>query len=85
MLVRSKKKKERMVSFNMPTKMCILAYLEHERVAAKSPYEKLFLNHRNKPLTPRTVQRICIMFRTILHKKRIITPQILRSSYTADL
>ena len=67
----------------MPTKTCILAYLEHERPAAKSPYEKLFLNHRNKPLTPRTVQRICIMFRAILHKKRIITPQILRSSHAA--
>ncbi len=82
-LIRSKKKKERVVPFNNQSEVCIRAYLENERPFINSPHETLFLNHRRKPLTPRSVQRVCIMFRELLGKRRIITPQVLRSSYAA--
>ncbi len=82
-LIRSKKKKERVIPFNNQSEVCLRTYLENERPFVHSPHEALFLNHRRKPLTPRSVQRVCIMFRELLGKKRVITPQVLRSSYAA--
>lgn len=73
-IIRSKRKKERVVLFGEQATVCIKAYLEKERPAVKSTNEPLFLNHRNNPLTPRSVQRICALFRGALENKKEVTP-----------
>ncbi len=84
-IIRNKRKKERSVPFGAQAAVSIKAYIENERKPIQNGHEKLFLNHRNKPLTPRSVQRICLLFRQILEKKRNVTPSVLRSSCAAHL
>lgn len=84
-IIRGKRKREREVPLSARVIESIKMYIDTERAEAKSRYEFLFLNHRNTGLTSRTVQRICALFRGVLAKKRIVTPQVLRTSYAAHL
>lgn len=56
---------------------------EHRDPLNKNAY--LFLNYRTKPLTSRTVQRICTMFSTFLNPSKPITPQTIRNSFALHL
>jgi integrase/recombinase XerC len=84
-LIRSKGKKERIVLFGVQALTRLQQYLTQERAEVKSHHEKLFLNYRNTPLTSRSVQRICAMFRAIFKEKFMLTPHILRHSFAAHL
>jgi site-specific recombinase XerD len=69
----------------MPAKQRIEAYCMHERSEPKSGQEYLLLNYDNKPLTTRSIQRICNMFATFLPEKKPVTPQVLRHSFALHL
>lgn len=60
-------------------------YLTSERPAINQPHEYLFLNHRHEPLTPRSIQRVCVMFGHFLGKNRELTPQVLRHSFAIHM
>jgi site-specific recombinase XerD len=77
--------KKRTVFFGMPAKQRIEAYCMHERSEPKSGQEYLLLNYDNKPLTTRSIQRICNMFATFLPEKKPVTPQVLRHSFALHL
>jgi integrase/recombinase XerC len=84
-IIRSKRKKERVVFFGVKALARIQEYLAHERPEVKSPHERLFLNYRTTPLTTRSIQRICAMFRSFFENKKMLTPHILRHSFAAHL
>jgi len=77
--------KERFVLFGDKAKETIKLYLKNERPEPAELDEIIFLNNRNKPLTTRSVQRICEMFRQFLKVKRTITPHKLRHSFATHL
>lgn len=84
-VVRSKNQKERVVVFGTKALERIKDYLKFERSEPQSPHERLFLNYRSKPLTVRSVQRICAMFRQCFEHKQLITPYVLRHSFATHL
>jgi site-specific recombinase XerD len=84
-VIRAKRKKERMVLFGAKADERIKAYLQYERPEAQNPHERLFLNYRGTPLTVRSVQRICAMFRQCFENKQVITPCILRHSFATHM
>ena len=84
-IIRSKRKKERIVLFGPQARERILAYVQRERPEAQSSHERLFLNHRNQPLSARSIQRICVMFRDYMHEHYNLTPHILRHSFAIHL
>lgn len=83
--ISGKGNKERIVLFGNKAKEQLFNYLERERPQPNSNEDILFLNNRNKPLTPRSVQRVCEMFRMHLNIKRKITPHKLRHSFATHL
>lgn len=80
-----KGKKERMVLFGDKAREKLKLYLEKERSAIHSADEQLFLNYRNEPLTPRSIQRIFEMFRKFLKVERDITPHKIRHSFATHM
>jgi site-specific recombinase XerD len=83
--IMGKGRKERLALFGSKAHTKILEYLEHERPKAHSFAEKLFVNCRNEPLDPRSIQRIIGMFGTFLPVKKIITPHKIRHSFATHL
>lgn len=79
-IIRSKRAKERVVFFGTAAHNRIKLYLETERPVSYNPHECLFVNYQNGPLTTRSVQRICAMFRPFLIKNQL-TPCLLRHSF----
>jgi integrase/recombinase XerC len=84
-IIYGKGRKERMVLFGDPCRKKLLNYISHERAIIRNNAEHLFLNYRNEPLTTRSIQRICGMFREFLQVKRAITPHKLRHSFATHL
>lgn len=78
-------KKGRVTIFGSACEKKLLHYISKERIEIKNPAEFLFLNYRNEPLTTRSIQRICGMFKDFLPTKRAITPHILRHSFAAHM
>lgn len=83
--IMAKGRKERLVLFGTKAQERIKLYLEKERPNASDAKEHLFVNYRNEPLTPRSVQRIIQMFRIFLKGKKNITPHKLRHSFATHL
>jgi integrase/recombinase XerC len=84
-IIRDKNKRERTVLFGNQAKERLLAYIQSERPQAKSSFERLFLNHRHEPLSVRSIQRICVMFRLCMKDKFNLTPHILRHSFAVHM
>lgn len=84
-IIRTKNQKERVVFFGVKAYKALLEYLKFERSSIKNNYEKLFLNYQSGPLTVRSIQRICKMFRTFLKNKFTLTPQALRNSFALHM
>lgn len=77
--------KERIALFGTKAKEKLMLYLTKERSPVKNLAEYLFLNYRNEPLTTRSVQRICAMFRPFLPTQRPLTPHKIRHSFATHL
>lgn len=77
--------KERIVLFGQKAHDKIAQYLVQERPKIHNSDEFLFLNYRTEPLTSRSIQRICSMFRQFLKVERAITPHKLRHSFATHL
>lgn len=84
-VIRARRKKERTVFFGITAQQRINQYIQHERVPFKHMHEKLFVNNRDTPLTPRSIQRICTVFRQFLASKHELTPCLLRHSFATHL
>ncbi len=83
--IMGKGKRERIVLFGQKAYDRLHEYFNHERPRFLNPYDQLFLNYRNEPLTSRSVQRIIEMFRSCLKIQRPITPHKLRHSFATHL
>ena len=79
--------KERIVLFGAKAIEALRLYLEHDRPSLDPhgtiPY--LFLNYQGTQITPRSVQRIFEMFRTLLKIDRTLTPHKIRHSFATHL
>lgn len=84
-IIRGKGRRERMVLFGEPCAERLQAYLRHERPAATHTTEHLFLNHRKRPLTTRSIQRICEQFRKRYQITKPLTPHKLRHTFATHL
>lgn len=85
LMVMHAKKGERIVLFGSKAAEQLELYLQFERGPHHSAQEHLFLNHRQTPLTTRSIQKICNMFSTFLSRKCTITPSLLRHSCAMHL
>lgn len=83
--IAGKGRKERFVLFGSKAKERIEKYLKEERPRITTQRDRLFVNQRNTPLNPRTVQRIIHMFRQFLKGNKSITPHKLRHSFATHL
>ncbi len=87
--IKGKGKKNRIVFFGIPALTRLRSYFEYERPPFKDQSERVFLNYCATPLTPRSVQRICVMFRQFLtlsqQQAQSLTPHKIRHSFAAHL
>lgn len=83
--IMGKGRKERLVLFGSKALKAVQEYLLEERPKYHTLSEKLFVNCRNEPLDPRSIQRIIGMFGTFLPHKKIITPHKIRHSFATHL
>jgi integrase/recombinase XerC len=83
--IMGKGRRERLALFGSKALNQLKEYLAYERIPAKNVSEHLFLNYQNNPITTRSVQRICAMFKKFLKIKRPLTPHKLRHSFATHL
>jgi len=83
--VYGKGRKERLALFGTKAKERLELYLKHERPRVFDYSEKLFINGQSEPLTPRTIQRIIVMFRPFLKGNKLVTPHKIRHSFATHL
>lgn len=84
-LIQGKGRKERVVLFGERCKKRLFDYITQERPAIAHKQEHLFLNYKQEPLTTRSIQRICSLFKACLQVKRNLTPHKLRHSFATHL
>ncbi|MBU1008346.1 tyrosine-type recombinase/integrase [Candidatus Dependentiae bacterium] len=92
-VVSGKGRKSRLVLFGQKAKSVLESYLKEERVfltGSRRPSgleesDFLFLNYSGGPLTTRSVQRVCSMFKKFLKVERKLTPHKLRHSFATHL
>lgn len=84
-IVRSPRKKERIVYFGSKAHAMVINYLHYERAAATTDHEKLFLSYKKAPLAVRSIQRICAMFRLFLKADIVLTPHTLRHTFATHM
>lgn len=80
-----KGRKERLALFGSKAKERLEQYLKYERRRVVDYTEKLFVNSQGEPLTPRTIQRIILMFRRFLKGNKLVTPHKIRHSFATHL
>ncbi len=83
--IRTKSKKDRRVFFGAQALKLLQAYIQLERPRVQSIEERVFLSFRSTPLTVRSVQRICAMFRQFLLTSSSLTPCLLRHSFATHM
>ncbi len=83
--VYGKGRKERLALFGNKAKERLDLYLKYERPRVIDYTEKLFVNGQKEPLTPRTIQRIIVMFRPFLKGNKLVTPHKIRHSFATHL
>lgn len=83
-VVRGRNKQERIIPFDIKVYNTLIEYLTYERAQVIDKQERLFLNHMSKPITARSIQRICKLFSEHLLNKTI-TPSILRNSCASHM
>jgi integrase/recombinase XerC len=84
-IIRNKKRKERVVFFGSKALNRLHAYISLERPKIIDKNERLFVNYKNSSLTTRSIQRICAMFRQFLIDKGHLTPCMLRNSFATHM
>ena len=72
--------KDRIIYIDPKTEIMIKTYIEQNR-----PKTHIFENKENKPLTPRTIQRIVEKYRNKAGIDKEVTPHILRHSFATHL
>ena len=77
--------KERVALFGSKAREKLMTYITKERPPVKNSAEHLFLNYRHEPLTTRSIQRICQMFRPFLPVQRALTPHKIRHSFATHM
>lgn len=83
--VRGKGGKERIVPFNERAKKSLLQYLAMREQTFPGRKEKLFLNQRGTPLTPRGVRKILETIVRELGMEKKISPHTFRHSFATHL
>ena len=85
--VNGKGNKQRVVLFGSKAQYALDNYLRYERLSltSKESSSFVFLNTQGKQLMPRSIQRVCEMFRSFLKVDRNLTPHKLRHSFATHL
>ena len=83
--IRQNNRAARVAYFGSKAKRRLLLYMQYERQIPKNQTEFVLLNYKHEPLTTRSIQRICTLFKSFLPSKKEITPRILRNSFAAHM
>jgi site-specific recombinase XerD len=84
-LITGKGDKQRVVLFGNKAKTQIEKYINETRVQAVNKKNYLFVNEKGIQLSSRTIQKICLMFSTMLPVRKTITPHKIRHSFATHL
>lgn len=84
-LITGKGDKQRVVLFGDKAKKQIEKYITEVRVKYAGKEDYLFINKKGNHLTCRTIQKICVMFSTMLPVRKTINPHKIRHSFATHL
>lgn len=83
-IINSNPSKNRTIDLSETAILRLKDYISKERPESKSECEKIFLNCKLTPLSVRSIQHICVMFRKYFNQEKL-TPNLLRNSYAVKL